>query len=229
MKKIIFILFFSLSISNAKVSAINTENCTLEQAQEIDIYFEGYKTNFKVGIVGRFKDITYIKNSDGAENILELLKNYKIIIDKKSVYTAQKEVNENLLKYFFNILEGDNIEATIIDLKPINFKEVNESLNNKQKSRRNKIVIEKYNYDEGDIVLEVNMNGIKKNVNMKYYTKKDILYSTGKLNLLEFNASEALYSLNKACFNQHLGKTWSDINIYFSIKTKKVCKKKVEL
>lgn len=227
-KKIIFILFFALSISNAEVNTINTENCTLEQVQEIDIYFEGYKTNFKVGIVGRFKDITYIKNSDSAKNILELLKNYKIIIDKKSVYTAQKEVSENLLKYFLNILEGDNIEATIIDLKPSNFKEVNESLN-KQKSRRNKTVTKKYNYDSGDIVLEVNMNGVKKNVDMNFYTKKDILYSTGKLNLLDFNASEALSSLSKACFNQHLGKTWSDINIYFSIKTKKVCKKKVEL
>ncbi len=228
MKKIIFLFLFLLSIVNASNIKVNTqsiESCTLEQEQDIDIYFEGYKTNFKVGVSGRFKNIEYKKNSSDAKNISELLKNYSVKIDTKSLYTTQSEVSTNLSKYFFNVLKIDKIEAKILDLKAENHDKVVAAAKLK-KNKKNKIA---FNYKKGSIILEVKMNDVVKNINMSYYIKKDTLHSVGVLNLLDFNASDALSSLNKACFDQHLGKTWDDISIHFMMNIKKVCKKGIEL
>jgi len=227
-KKIIFLFLFLLSIIDANSINFNTQSidgCILEQEEDIDIYFEGYKTNFKVGVTGRFKNIKYKKNLDNAKNLLELLKNYSAIIDKKSLYTTQNKVSENLLKYFFNILEGDKIEVKILDLKARNHDEVIAAAKLENNKKDKKV----FDYKKGSIVLEVKMNNVVKNIDMSYYIKKNILHSTGKLDLLDFNASDALSSLNEACFDQHLGKTWADVSINFMMSIKKVCKKGVEL
>lgn len=220
MNKIVLIIFCLLSFVNA--DNLKKEICKMEQVGEIEIVFEGYKTSFKVGVTGGFNKIEYKIDAKDAKNISELLKNYSVIIDKQSVFSTQEPITKNLLKYFFNILKNDKIEAKILDLKAKNHDKVIAAA----KRKEDKI---SFDYKKGSIVLEVKMNNVVKNVDMTYYIKNDTLHSVGKLNLLDFNAADALTSLNKACFDKHLGKTWSDISIKFIVKTQKICKKGVEL
>ena len=60
------------------------------------------------------------------------------------------------------------------------------------------------------------MNGTTKTVPMKYHYENGKFDATGVIDLVDFAAGEALSSINKACFDLHKGKTWSDVTIGFS-------------
>jgi len=69
------------------------------------------------------------------------------------------------------------------------------------------------------------MNGVTKTVPLKYSFSNGIFDANGVIDILDFSASKALSSINKACFALHKGKTWSDVSIGFSTKIDtKLCK-----
>jgi hypothetical protein len=72
----------------------------------------------------------------------------------------------------------------------------------------------------GVMSVAVTMNGITKNVPMNYTFNKGDLSATGNIDILDFSANKALSSINKACFDLHEGKTWSDVAIGFATNIK---------
>jgi hypothetical protein len=187
---------------SVNADSLTKESCTVKQVGDLDLWFEGYKTNFKVGVVGKFSNLEYNIGSQSAKNISELLLNYSVSIDKNSVYVAKQNViTKNLTEFFFNKLKNSEIRAKIVDVKPINYK-------------------------KGELTLNVFLNDVTKDVGMKYYISDGTLYASGVIKLIDFDAIKALDSLNKACFDEHLGKTWSDVVIDFKIETQKICEKR---
>ncbi|MCB4763942.1 MAG: YceI family protein, partial [Sulfurovum sp.] len=50
---------------------------------------------------------------------------------------------------------------------------------------------------------------------LDYHYEKEEFKAQGNIDLLDFAAGQALASINKACYDLHKGKTWSDISIGF--------------
>jgi polyisoprenoid-binding protein YceI len=202
MKKIILIMYFIVSLVNAR-DVEKDENCVLVKTGSAEIGFEGYKTEFKAGISANFDKIEYKLGSKDAKNLSEFFLGSSVVIDKNSIQIEEEPIEKNLVEFFFNLLDGDKITANILEVKPLNSK-------------------------RGKLSISISMNGVTKNVEMLYFLKRNMLYGLGRIELADFNASEALSSLNKACFDMHLGKTWSDVGINFKIPIEKVCKKPVK-
>jgi hypothetical protein len=55
---------------------------------------------------------------------------------------------------------------------------------------------------------------------MAYTYQKGIMHAQGYIDILDFQGSKALASINKACFDLHKGKTWNDVSISFEMKIK---------
>ena len=73
------------------------------------------------------------------------------------------------------------------------------------------------------VKVEVVMNGVKKIVPMRYVYSNGKFEAKGYIDLFDFQASKALSSINKACFEKHQGKTWNDVEIGFSLHVKTTC------
>ena len=72
-----------------------------------------------------------------------------------------------------------------------------------------------------NIILSLKMNGVERLVTMVYQVKKGVLEAKGRIDLLDFNTKKALQYFAIVCTNVwHRGKTWTDIDIYFSVPVK---------
>jgi hypothetical protein len=95
-----------------------------------------------------------------------------------------------------------NIEAKIIDIK------ADKRVKNAPRT--------------GLVTIEVTMNSQTKKVPMKYTYSKGEFKASGVIDILDFNAKKALTQINKACYDLHQGKTWSDVKIGFKTQIKAI-------
>ena len=73
---------------------------------------------------------------------------------------------------------------------------------------------------EKTLDVAITLNGTTKTIPF-FYTKKDgLIHAKGVIDLLDFDASKALSSIAKACFDKHQGKTWNDVELRFTIDAK---------
>lgn len=73
--------------------------------------------------------------------------------------------------------------------------------------------------DASKLDLEVALNGVTKTVAMTYKVNNGVLSAEGKIDVLDFNASEAFNNFSRmfsAAFHQ--GKSWSDVTLTFTVK-----------
>lgn len=82
--------------------------------------------------------------------------------------------------------------------------------------------------DGDDLVLSLSMNGITKDVMGKKTYKNGIFSFTAKLDLNIFGAGGAVASLNKLCYDLHIGadgisKLWDEVEIRFQCAVKEDC------
>ena len=64
----------------------------------------------------------------------------------------------------------------------------------------------------------ITLGGITKIVPFHYKKEDDTHKAHGVIDLLDFAAGDALRSINRACYDLHEGKTWSDVELRFEIK-----------
>ena len=194
MKKLFITLVSLYTLAHAAGS------CTLAPYGEFEVTWEAYKTPAKAGVGGSFKSVEYTLAAPEGKNFKTIFLGSKVSIDMKSVHTNDAARDERLVKYFFNMMGGEKIIGTIVDVKG---------------GKR-----EKGKPKTGIMTLELTMNGVTKNVPMKYSYFDGKLDVNGVIDVLDFNALGALTSINKACFDLHEGKTWNDVAIGFSTKIK---------
>lgn len=115
-----------------------------------------------------------------------------LTIDTSSINSKNKGRDAKLIKYFFAVQNADKITAKVISVT-------------------DKI-----------ININITMNGISKNIPMKY-DGEDKIKAKGYIDLADFNMLPSLAGINKACFAKHKGKTWQDVTIKFTLQTRKNC------
>ena len=195
------VLFFAASVADASQKS----GCELAQVGAVEVSWTGYKTEKKVGVGGVFDSVVYTPVAKSGENFRSILVGSSVVIDTSSVNSKNEGRDEKLAKFFFGMMSDKNINAKIVDIKAD--KRVKDAPRT------------------GVVDVEIEMNGVKKVVPMKYSFSDDVFEAKGVIDILDFSAGDALSSINKACFDLHEGKTWSEAGIAFKTKIEAIlCK-----
>lgn len=177
--------------------------CTLSHEGPVSVTWTAFKTPLKIGVGGTFDKVTFTPVHKSGKNFKELFKGAILIIDEMSINSGNKGRDIKLVKYFFDMMEGTQIKAKVINIKS----ESNER--GKPKT--------------GIMTTEITMNEVVKTVPLKYVYDQGRLHATGTIDIFDFKGAPALHALNIACFNQHQGKTWNDVTVDFATRIKAVC------
>lgn len=197
MKKIILSLLFITSVV-LSANASEKTGCVLAQKGKVNVNWEAYKTESKVAVGGVFDSVTYIPYAKEGKNFRSILVGSKVSIDTSSVNSKNSGRDEKLVKFFFEQMSTKNIDGEIVDIK------ADPKVKNAPRT--------------GVVTIDIKMNDVTKRVPMKYSFSDGLFSAKGVIDILDFSASKALSSINKACFELHKGKTWSDVAISFSTK-----------
>ncbi|WP_324172835.1 YceI family protein [Sulfurimonas sp.] len=200
MIKFFISLFLVASLSSAEEMGTKGGSCILSQDGPVSVSWKAYKTPAKLSVGGTFDSVKYTANAPKGNNFREILVGSSVIIDTASVNSKNNDRNVKLVKFFFEKMSSKNITAKIVDIKS------DKRIRGKAKT--------------GVMSVAVTMNGVTKNVPMKYVFNNGDFNAIGSIDLLDFSASKALSSINKACFDLHKGKTWSDVTIGFQTNIK---------
>lgn len=196
MKHVILSAFVVLSFG-ANLSASEKSKCTFTPSSAIEVNWTGYKTPTKVGVGGTFDKVVYAPAAKSAKELQSILVGSTVVIDTTSVNSKHEARDATLAEFFFGLLNDKNINAKIVAIPS------NKALN-----------------------VEIEMNGVTNTVVMSYTFIDGIFEAKGSIDLLDFRANEALAGINKACYDLHEGKTWSDVGISFKTKIDSAnCKK----
>ncbi len=193
MRKILLLtaLLYSLSFG--------ASGCLLKQQKSVDVTWKAYKTFAKIGVGGEFTSVKYTPAAVEGRNFKELFVGSTVKIDKSKISTGNPARDETIVKMFFDKLEGETIEAKIVDIK---------SLSKHRKGEAKK----------GIVTVEISMNGKKLPIPMNYTYKDGEFRVEGTIDLFDFGAKKALGSINRSCYDLHEGKTWNDVTIGFNTK-----------
>ncbi|WP_415395971.1 YceI family protein [Sulfurimonas sp. CS5] len=200
MIKFLIALFLVATMSYAEEMGTKGGSCILSQDGAVSVSWKAYKTPAKAGVGGIFNSVKYTAVAPKGNNFREILVGSSVVIDTKSVNSKNSGRDEKLVKFFFEQMSSKNITAKIVDIK-----------SNKRERGKPKT---------GVMSVGVTMNGVTKNVPMSYVFNKGDLSATGNIDILDFSASKALSAINKACYDLHEGKTWSDVEIGFQTNIK---------
>ncbi len=200
MKKIMICALVATTFAFAN-EAKPVNQCTYKQASTIKVAWKAYKTPLKVGVGGTFNKVTYHPKKRVGSSLSDILTGSTVEIDETSINSGNKGRDIKLVKFFFEKMKDDKIKGEIISVKA----------DDKEPTH-------------GLILTQITLNGISKKVPMKYSLKDGKLSAEGVIDIFDFSGSDALSSLNKACFEKHQGKTWNDITINFTADIDKECK-----
>ena len=195
-------LMQKIALSLLLAAGLAQADCTFSQPSNLDVSWTAYKTPLKIGVGGHFNTADFKAASAKADTLSALLSGSTVNIAVASVDSKNKGRDEKLLNAFFKQMAGPDITAKIVTLKRDE---------NERKS--------------GLLTAAVTMNGVTRDVPMKYSFSDGRLSADGVIDLIDFKAQNALTSINTACYDLHQGKTWSDVSIGFTMDVKATCSK----
>jgi hypothetical protein len=185
----IFVLLFWALLAIA-------QECHFEHDGILHVNWTAYKTPSKFPVEGTF--IAVSSNIENyANSIPEMLDQRRVYIQARTVDTGNSERDVKLVQFFFNLFEGQKIQADVLSIEGDN--------------------------DKGKLIVDIFMNGKAKKIPMIYEVHKGKLEAKGAIDLADFNALAALHSITISCYDMHQGKTWQDVSIEFSMNIKKAC------
>lgn len=171
-------------------------DCSYTKSGDVAVNWTAFKTPMKAGVNGTFRSVVY-KGAEQGASLIQLLKGAKVMIQTNNVDSGNGGRDAKLVQFFFNQMDGQMLEARVLDM-----------------DEAAKIVL-----------VEVLMNGKGLNVPMAYTFENGVFTAKGVIDLGDFKALDALASINRACYDLHAGKTWQDVNIGFSLAVKEQCGK----
>ena len=125
-----------------------------------------------------------------ADNVTLLLTDATAKIDTASVNSGNKARDAKLVSKFFEVQGVDSIDAKIV------------------------------NVGKTSLLVAISMHGKTLKVPMNYSVQNNTIHAKGTIDLADFTMLPSLHSINKACYALHQGKTWQDVDIYFTIQYK---------
>ena len=199
MKKLIIAILLFTSTLLAETTVTKT-GCVLSQEGEVAVGWKAYKTAAKIGVGGVFDKVIYTSVAKEGKNFKEILVGSSVTIHTGSVNSKNEGRDKKLVAQFFKLFASETIQAKITGI------EAKSKETGKAKT--------------GTLMVDIEMNGVTKNIPMKYIFKEGTMHAEGYIDLFDFQGLKALSSINKACFDLHKGKTWNDVSIGFDMKIK---------
>lgn len=186
------------------VSCLNGKKKSVKKAElgftvidsSASIKWTAYKTTDKLPVSGIFKTINVTKSASGKTALLAL-NNVDFNIPVSSIFSNNEERDGKLQKMFFNVMANTTLLKGTIHANADNMGS-----------------------------LDVTMNGNTASLPLTFTVVGDTIKFKGLMNLDQWQATAALETLNKACFDLHKGKdgvskTWNDVLIEASVVVKK--------
>ena len=178
--------------------------CEYEQNGDIIVGFQAYKTPLKIGVGGEFDSVEYINSKKVASTLQALLVGSTVNINTASVDTANAGRDKKLTDFFFGKMSQKDINAKITEIKV-------DKIDDKSK------VI------SGIVTVDIKMNNVSHPAELRFTYDRNEFQADGSIDLADYKALGALSSINKACYDLHRGKTWSDVAISFNMTIKESC------
>lgn len=150
------------------------------------INFTAYKTTDKVAVGGQFKKVDIISGGEG-NSIKEAVHNTEFSIPVSSIFTKDTSRDYKIKKFFFGVMD-------------------------KTKLLSGKLVLENDSLGYANI----KMNNVTQKVPFSYSINEKTFAMKATIDISNWNALEALNSLNTVCKDLHTGadgisKTWSEV------------------
>lgn len=154
------------------------------------VSFTAYKTTEKKPVGGIFKDITFKKSNSGATP-LAAINGTEFSIPVSSLFTndATGTRDPKIIEFFFGVMKNTELISGI------------------------------FKVDNDKCSLDITLNGETANIPLNTEMTSENHYTfTGVMDLKNWNASDAVASINKACELLHTGpdgisKTWDEVAI----------------
>jgi hypothetical protein len=151
-----------------------------------EINFTAYKTSEKVPVGGQFNEVNVLSGGEG-NSVKEAINNTEFSIPVSSIFTKDTSRDLKVKTYFFGMMADTELLS-------------------------GKLMIT----DDVNGIAEIKMNGVTQNVPFTYTIVEKTFNMKATMDVNNWNASAALESLNKVCFDLHKGtdgvsKTWSDV------------------
>ena len=213
MKNILLTIASSLLLISCggETESGETENQTASQNKKVckkgydvdktEIGFGGFKYTEKKEVKGIFKKFT-VKGTKVADTPEEVFANATISIPISTIETKNSDRNKRIKEEYFGKMESTFlIKGSIV----------------------------KFNKDANEVIINMTLNKVSKDITLNYSTSGDVININGELNIIkDFSASKALRSINTVCEALHTGsdgvsKTWAEANLYITSKLKKSC------
>ncbi len=181
----------------------SSEVCQLiYQPDSTTLTWTAYKTTEKIGVSGTFNalEINGVKSSRTIQSILENA-SFSIAID--SINSNNPDRDYKIRQFFFsNMLETESLTGNVTSV------EGNQKL--------------------GKATVALQLNNKQKEVPFTYLLSGNQLKLTANIDLLDWNASAAIDSLNNQCYELHKGgdgisKLWPEVKIELVSTFKKDC------
>lgn len=200
MKKVFISTALAVLLSNTLFA-----DCQYEQNKKVEVAFKAYKTPLKIGVGGKFDDVKYLNTTHSAKDLEALLVGSKVTINTASVNSANETRDKKLVNFFFNTMNQKEIDAKITSLTIDKNDGASKTLT-------------------GVVNVDIKMNNISHEAELKFVYENSVFKADGFIDLADYNALSSLASINKACYELHQGKTWSDVAISFTMNVMSVCK-----
>jgi len=191
-----------------------TENTTATQPAEKTCFYSynetvgaqirwtAFKTTEKTPVGGQFNQAN-VTVGEKSTKITDILKTVKFNIPTSSTNTANEGRDEKIVTSFFGAMDATDI---IIG-------------HAKDANGDNKT---------GTCIFYLTLNNVEREVTLNYTVDDALITLSGEIDLLDFNAEDAVSSLNKACEALHKGadgvtKTWSVVELEIETTLTKDC------
>lgn len=175
------------------ISAFVSQAALLERIGAPRVSWTSYKTPAKLAVGGTFDRVT-ADLPERADSLAGLLKHASLTIQTDSVNSGNPARDRLIVQHFFGLLEGKTIRTDTVSVTG--------------------------NDQKGTVTISVNMNGVRRDVPLRYTVEAGHFHGDGYIDLSDFQAQTALAALTKVCI-PHKGKTWLDVRIAFDLDLKR--------
>lgn len=168
------------------------EVCTYSyNAASTVMEWTAFKFTDKTPVKGTFKEIN-VDGTMASDDPMALLTSLSFDIPVASIESMNEERNGKIVKEFFGTIATENLTGKVISLK-----------------------------ENGDAILEISMNNIKKELVGKYTFVDGKFDFSATMDVMNWNANKGIEALNKICKDLHTGpdgvsKLWSEVDLTFS-------------
>ncbi len=154
---------------------------------ELGVKWIGFKTEKKLPVSGTFNSIKLDIKS--SENLSDFLKSSNVVIQTNSIESKDTVRNNNMTSTLFALASAEVIEGNISDV----------------------------NEEEKSLILNVTMNEVTNPVKMDYTIENGKIVASGGIDILDFSMQKSYLAFAKKCADLHENKSFSEVDIEFTI------------